>query len=745
MIRGWSWLTGGSGSGGGNAFGIIQTPAGTSPTATTTTDTLNLTSSDGSITITGNSGTKTVDFSTGSLSNAQTTLTTTGNITAMPIATNYIRYINATATNIQGIAATANALKIVIYADLGGLGITLIHQSASATAANRLALSNLKDFFIQPGKSVYLIYNTTALRWNLLDYRYELETNGGLTGNPRNLFSSAGGVPPESTSRNVIIGAQAISAGTFSGSACVIIGASSGLNINGSPSLLTIVGANSGNKATTANTIIGGNSAPNLTSGSENISIGVSVLPALTTGSQNVAIGGQGLNDLTTGTQNIAIGGSVTGLGVTTGNSNIFLGCINSVSTGSTSNTICIGTNIAASTSNVMLLGGTSNPVFVGINNITPAYRLDVGGDINISSGNVYRIGGVPFTGWQVIGNSGLTSGVNFIGTTDLVPFDVHTNAAFTARFDTTGLLGVQTLTPVADFHAGIKTETVSGNPVTMNVNGYTIGLAGFPFGTGTINYSVYAGRTILGTNFFGSTGPANTSTTEPTEANYEVTSLSATDQPTASIGYDPNISPLPSYQIWSLYASDTAQGTTPPTIALAAWTSFTQNQDVLIQWTVPAGGQTPSSYFIVRNGIDYQSAISGGSTSLLDTNTGWTIGIGPGLPDIHYTVDLNYGSVADAEFYRILNSTNTSFMDVTAPTLSVTDDDTWSSGSTVTPTSYVYKGFITDGDVINVTTPRTVTNSTDSGDTGDICWDTNYIYMCVGTNTWKRVAITTY
>jgi hypothetical protein len=36
----------------------------------------------------------------------------------------------------------------------------------------------------------------------------------------------------------------------------------------------------------------------------------------------------------------------------------------------------------------------------------------------------------------------------------------------------------------------------------------------------------------------------------------------------------------------------------------------------------------------------------------------------------------------------------------------------------------------------------RTVT-STDPGNPGQICWDGNYIYVCVGTNTWSRVQLT--
>jgi hypothetical protein len=38
---------------------------------------------------------------------------------------------------------------------------------------------------------------------------------------------------------------------------------------------------------------------------------------------------------------------------------------------------------------------------------------------------------------------------------------------------------------------------------------------------------------------------------------------------------------------------------------------------------------------------------------------------------------------------------------------------------------------------------PITTKTSTSTGVAGQICWDTNYIYICTATNTWKRVALT--
>ena len=40
---------------------------------------------------------------------------------------------------------------------------------------------------------------------------------------------------------------------------------------------------------------------------------------------------------------------------------------------------------------------------------------------------------------------------------------------------------------------------------------------------------------------------------------------------------------------------------------------------------------------------------------------------------------------------------------------------------------------------------PITPASASATGTTGDIVWDSNYIYVCVATNTWKRTALTTW
>jgi hypothetical protein len=45
----------------------------------------------------------------------------------------------------------------------------------------------------------------------------------------------------------------------------------------------------------------------------------------------------------------------------------------------------------------------------------------------------------------------------------------------------------------------------------------------------------------------------------------------------------------------------------------------------------------------------------------------------------------------------------------------------------------------------IHEVAPIVPSNASDTGNAGDIAWDSDYIYVCVDTNTWKRVAIATW
>ena len=47
--------------------------------------------------------------------------------------------------------------------------------------------------------------------------------------------------------------------------------------------------------------------------------------------------------------------------------------------------------------------------------------------------------------------------------------------------------------------------------------------------------------------------------------------------------------------------------------------------------------------------------------------------------------------------------------------------------------------------DELSVTNPTVPASATASGTTGDVAWDSDYVYICVDTDTWKRAALSTW
>ena len=62
----------------------------------------------------------------------------------------------------------------------------------------------------------------------------------------------------------------------------------------------------------------------------------------------------------------------------------------------------------------------------------------------------------------------------------------------------------------------------------------------------------------------------------------------------------------------------------------------------------------------------------------------------------------------------------------------------------TATPTAGT-AGVDINGDMLRVRTARTPASATATGNTGEICWDANYVYVCTATNTWRRSAISSW
>lgn len=49
------------------------------------------------------------------------------------------------------------------------------------------------------------------------------------------------------------------------------------------------------------------------------------------------------------------------------------------------------------------------------------------------------------------------------------------------------------------------------------------------------------------------------------------------------------------------------------------------------------------------------------------------------------------------------------------------------------------------DSDILRLEDSKTPASAGAAGNAGDICWDSDYVYICVAANTWKRAAIATW
>jgi hypothetical protein len=198
-------MVGSVGSGGGNSFETINCPAGTDPVADSATDTLNLTSSDSSVTITGDSSTDTVDFVVAGKQPLDATLTalaaynTNGLITQTAADTFTGRTITAgtgiSVTNGDGvsgnptIAANAsaidhNSLSNLATGDPHTLYALLSGRSGGSTIHGGTAASN--------SLTLRSTSNATKGNINLADQGGNVVIGGGTTASELRILEASG-------------------------------------------------------------------------------------------------------------------------------------------------------------------------------------------------------------------------------------------------------------------------------------------------------------------------------------------------------------------------------------------------------------------------------------------------------------------------------------------------------------------------------------------------------------------------
>lgn len=626
------------------------------------------------------------------LSNTQTDITTTGTITALNPTTTILNFTGSIAKTLQGMVSNGTTQRVVIR-NTGAGQLNIPHQSTGATAANRFDLAGAKTLPIVSGDEGEFVFNTTSSRWNLKELRAAIATDAA-----GNIVSLVSGNITGGSNLNLILGSLAVgSNGLSGGGENVILGYKTAYFLNGNPTDNIFMGHGaggddlSGASPSGSNNIVLGSAAGNrLTTAASNILIGANAGNNTTTGTASVFLGNGAGGNTTIGSNDVAMGAGA-GIIHQTGDFNISIGqASGSASATNLSNTIAIGLQSRVTSSNQGNIGSGSTPVNIGINNNNAQYPLDVSGDANVSGS--YRVNGVAQNPWILSGNNG-TGGSGILGTLDFSGFQLYTNGLPLAVFTPEGLTGFQKATPSAIVHIGSLAGTIVDPASLFSIPQLTNG-TGYTFGGGNKDYSEYAFISVSGTTVYSPTGVSATFT-EPPTSDYDPASFSSVSQ--NGTGYDPSVDPIPTYQIWAIWVTGMVESLTPASATFGSWSDPVNAQEVVLTWTAPLSTfEAPTQYFIVRNGTDFQ-VTTNSTFTLTDQNSGWTAGSSPGLPSVsNYNVFLSGSAANGATGYRFLNTTLATFIDGGGPSL--TDDDTWVTGSTVTPTTSNYDSLDMDG-----------------------------------------------
>lgn len=142
--------------------------------------------------------------------------------------------------------------------------------------------------------------------------------------------------------------------------------------------------------------------------------------------------------------------------------------------------------------------------------------------------------------------------------------------------------------------------------------------------------------------------------------------------------------------------------------------------------------GSTSTASISATGAITATTSISAGTT--LTAGTGTYTGAGlVGTPSHSFSSDTDTGMYSGGSNILKFSTAGTERASIIA-------DGKMAIGA-ITPTALLD----INSDTIRLRTAKTPASATAAGNAGDICWDANYIYICVATNTWKRTALTTW
>ena len=540
---------------------------------------------------------------------------------------------------------------------------------------------------------------------------------------------------------------------------------------------------NPGANAGLRNVFIGyraGRGSAATTGGFENVAIGKSTLEDIEAANQNVAIGYNAGMNITAGDRNVCIG-SLSGSSITTAVDNFFLGANAGKSNISGAGNVAIGTNafdVGTAYGNVIIGTSAGGSLTTGFQNLYFGQSAGIrnqSGDNNVAIG-AHSLRGVTsnsndnnvalgaYTGYGITtgdGNVfiGFQSGYNQTTNSNLIIIDNRNQGSAAAEITDSLIYGV--------FSAAPASQTLSINAATTVRQDLTVKSSAFIDGELWVAGDKIAGGLTLRGD---STTELNvktyfTSRVQQGGANKFTVSVKGEYSGGGDLNYVIEIDEVTNPEVHTSIGNRPARVATmtdcdhasgPQTITVSGdqRAAFSDNDTFSISGSA---SNDNSGYKIDDATITYDDLaekttfdLDAGETALVASDETGTVTIDAYNNTFRWSDDgggtwdeSGVETQSGYPWYALNNAVEINFLSNASDILVVGDQWTFTAEANPTVAFNVdTRNGVTTIDAVVLETSRTPTSTADTGTTGAIAWDGDYIYVCTATNHWERAAI---
>lgn len=631
-----------------------------------------------------------------------------------------------------GTATPISPLQVVTSTSTTGI---TIDAEATLTDYTALRWGTTAKFFSKEGGNMFIRMSEGITFVDGLSSRMRIDTSGKLgllNGTPIGRIDvQSGGISEVAL---IVRGAASQSSNIIQywNSSSVVMG---GVDNNG-------VHYSYGKGNISTNLVYGSSAFISNTTGYQNTSMGAQALYYNTTGNDQVAIGYRALYNVVGGAgRNIAIGSNAgsrygAGIDMTSVEDSIFIGRYSQAGGNAQTNQIVIGNNVTGNGSNSVTIGNSSNTwnYFTGGATFTGTSDFI----FNTSNGSVI-VGGATVL-------RKLSAKLQWGQSSSITEQLFYTSNTERLTIDSVGRIGVNKTSSIGSRLHVVSSSPTEKSAIFQGAASQTENLTEWHDSTSVVMAYVTSNGSIVAPSFNGTSGYFGVTT-----ARLQLNTAASTNRSIIKAVGD---------GIFAITDSSEADfnrlqfgGTTTSYPSLKRSTNMLQSR--LADDSAYAG--FVGSNIWADNGTSGSPSFATGSriAGIYEpsyANLGFN-SFGGEAGRIESSSRLwQLGGTGGAAKLNVFSGSPTMIGTIVKGAVSQTSNlSEWRNNSGTT-LAYVSAGgnvagslIISTGDRLRITTSHTPSSASDTGTTGDICWDSSYIYVCIATNTWLRGAISTW